>query len=348
MAAVPARQLAAGPVAVLLATGSAWAEPVGPGLWADVSVEFETEYTFLAQDPELELSDTFATVESEFGFAFDDKNGLRASLTLEPVTDPESDRIFEDFGLYAEEVYVYGTLGKLEVIAGKFNPWFDLATDYAPGLYGDDLAGDYELTERLGGAISVPFEVADAQHSLTVSAFMADRTPLSDSLFTSRGRIDAADGGPSNTDYPQSVTAALTGRSGSTIYNLAARYQAAGAADEKDETGIVAGIAHEALIAGTETLLFGEIGHFKNFDGESDPVTFATFATEVGLGAVALTAALGLADAHEAPARHLATASLEVELADDLTAEAGYRFLHDDGIASHTVSFLLTFQFGIH
>lgn len=341
------KRISAGLAAGGLATGPALADPEGPGFWADFSIELENEYVFAADDPELELNDTFGTIESEFGFAFENTGGLRGALTFEPVTDPEGDRFFEDFGLYVEELYLYGTLGAVEIIAGKFNPWFDLATDYAPGLYGDDLAGDYELTERLGGAVSIPFRMAGVQHGLTVSAFMADRTPLSDSLFTSRGRLRDSDGGPSNTDYPKSVAAALTGLAGGTTYNLAARFQAAGAADERDETGIVAGIAHETELAGFETLLFAEVGHFENFDGEHDRVTFATVATEVDFSPVALSAALGIADASGAPASHLASVSMEVELAPRLTAEAGYRFLDDEGTASHTVGILLTYQFSL-
>jgi hypothetical protein len=187
---------------------------------------------------------------------------------------------------------------------------------------------------------------AAAEHSLTVSIFMADRTPLSKSLFNSGGERSNRDGGPSDTDYPMSAAAALTGRSGGTIYNLAARFQAAGdGEDEKDETGVVAGIAHETEFAGTEALLFAEVGHFDNFGGGPDPATLATVAAEITLGPAAFAAGFGLSDAPGGPATQLATVSLKIDIADGLAAEVGYRFLNDKGIATHSAGILLSYQF---
>jgi len=347
MAAHPVRALAAALAVWLPGHSPASADPEAAGPWADISIELENEYVFESDDPELELNDMFATIEADLGFAFDAASGLRATVNFEPVTDPTGDRYFEDMGLYLEELYLYGTIAGIGLAAGKFDPWFDLATDYAPGLYGDDIAGEYELTERIGGAVSVPFQALDIDHRVPVSAFMADRTILAESLFTNRGRLRQSDGGSSNTDWPQSVAAALTGETDSTIYNLAVRYQATTLADEKDETGIVAGFVHETELAGTDVLLFAEGGHFENFDGEPDPLSLVTLAAEIAFGDFAFVAAVGASDAPHAPASHLATVSLEYEVVDGLTAEAGYLFLDDEGVNSHVFGVLLTYDLSL-
>ena len=76
---------------------------------------------------------------------------------FEPVQDPDpgDDRFLEDHGLYAEELFVNYETGHFAGYAGKFNPSFGTAWDLAPGIFGTDLAEDYEITERigLGGAL---------------------------------------------------------------------------------------------------------------------------------------------------------------------------------------------------
>ncbi len=201
-------------------------DPPGQGLWADISIEIEDEFVFDACDPDDELNDTFTTIEGDFGLAIGEGLGIRGLATFEPVKDPQGDRFMEDFGLLLEEIYVYGRLGRADLRAGKFNPYFDLANDLAPGLYGDDLAGDYELTERLGTAIALPVEAPGGEIVLHASVFVADRTPLSDSLFSGRGRLQRADGGLSNTDYPQSVALAATGGAGDTSGTSARAFRA--------------------------------------------------------------------------------------------------------------------------
>ncbi|MDH3668281.1 MAG: hypothetical protein OEN23_15240 [Paracoccaceae bacterium] len=342
----------AGAIAALAASAAAASEePPEQGLWADISIEIEDEFVFSASDPDTELNDTFTTIEGDFGLTIGEGFGIRGLATFEPVKDPQGDRFMEDFGLFLEEVYVYGRLGRAGLRAGKFNPYFDLANDLAPGLYGDDLAGDYELTERLGAALALPVigpgDGPGGEIVLHASVFVADRTPLSDSLFSGRGRVQRADGGLSNTDYPQSVALAATGEAADTVWNLGARFQNAGGAGEHDETGFVAGLSHMTEIAGYETQFFAELAHFENFDGEPPSASVATLAFEIGLADLALSAAYGLKESPGVAASHLATLSLEGELAEGLTLGAGYQFLDDEGSQSHTLGLLLNYEFSL-
>ena len=177
------------PVCLIATASPASADGAWPNLLADISIEIENEYVFRSSVPEAEINDTFATVEADLGFAFDYGTGLYATAILEPVVDPEKDRFFEDFGLYLEELYFDYRIGDGGVRFGKFNPDFGIAEDVAPGIYGDDLTGDYELDERIGASIDVPFEALGGSHVASFTAFMADTTVLSDSLFTNRGRL---------------------------------------------------------------------------------------------------------------------------------------------------------------
>ncbi len=347
--------------AYLIASAApASADGVWPTLLADFSIEIEDEYVFRSSDPELELNDAFATVDGEIALAFDSGTGLYATATFEPVTDPEGDRFFEDFGLYLEELFFAYRIGEGGFRIGKFNPDFGIAEDVAPGLYGDDLAGDYELEERIGVSIDVPFDAVGDTHVASVTAFMADTTVLSDSLFTSRGRLRRADGGVSNTAYPESFVLSLAGEIEGTAYSLGLRRQSAGRnvnADEDDEAdedgktdeyGGVVGLTRPVDLAGIETTLFGELAYFPHFDGGRESVRFLTLGAEADLGDFALSAVYGLRKVEGSSADDIATVSLEYELRDGLSMGAGYRFLQEEGETIHTVGLLLTYEFGLH
>ena len=319
-----------------------------PTLLADFSIEIEDEDVFRSSDPERELNDAFATVEGEIALAFDSGIGLYATATFEPVTDAESDRFFEDFGLYLEELFLAYRIGEGGFRIGKFNPDFGIANDVAPGLYGDDLAGDYELTERIGASIYVPFEALGGTHVASVTAFMADTTVLSDSLFTSRGRRTRKDGGVSNTAHPDSFVLSLAGEFDGTGYNLGFRRQNAGRDGNADEYGGVVGLTRAVDPAGIETTLFGELAYFPHFDGGRESGRFLTVGAEAALGDFALSAVYGLRKVDGSSADEIATVSLEYELRDGLSIGAGYRFLQEEGETMHTVGLLLTYEFGLY
>ncbi len=354
------------PICLIASASPASAGGAWPTLLADFSIEIEDEYVFRSSDPETELNDAFVTVEGEIALAFGGGTGLYVTPIFEPVIDPEGDRFFEDFGLYLEELFFAYRVGEGGFRIGKFDPVFGLAEDVAPGIYGDNLAGDYELTERIGASIDVPFEALGGTHVASVTAFMADTTVRSDSLFTSRGRLRRADGGVSNTAYPDSFVLSLAGEIEGTGYSLGIRRQSAGRsgnadedgnaeedgeADEDgntDEYGGVVGLTRTVDLAGIETTLFGELAYFPQFDGGRESVRFLTLGAETYLGDFALSAVYGLRKVEGSSADDIATVSLEYELRDGLSIGAGYRFLQEEGETTHTVGLLLTYEFGLH
>ena len=71
---------------------------------------------------------------------------------IEPVGDPaqSENRAFEDIGLYIEELFVEYSADSFGARAGKLNAEFGIAWDRAAGVYGTDIAEDYEISERIG------------------------------------------------------------------------------------------------------------------------------------------------------------------------------------------------------
>jgi opacity protein-like surface antigen len=335
-------------VCLIASASPASADSVWPTLQADFSIEIEDDYIFRSSDPELELNEAYATVDGELSLAFASGTGLYATATFEPVIDPEDDRIFEDYGLYLEELYLAYRIGAGVFRIGKFDPEFGIADDAAPGIYGDDLSGDYELTERIGASVDISLQALGGEHIVSAAAFMADRTPLSDSLFTSRGRLTRKDGGASNTAYPESFALSAVGEIEGTGYTLGLRYQGAGTGDEADEYGGVVGLIRTFDLAAMETSLFGELAYFPHFDGGRESASFLTLGAEAAFGNFSISAVYGLLKIEDLSPDRLATISLEYDLSDQLSIGAGYRFLRVERETIHTVGALLTYEFGLY
>ena len=215
-----------------------------------VSVELGGDHVFGATDPGLNQNTAKSTLEANTVLHFSDAFSLVSHLTAEPVIDPEpyTDSYFRNEGLYVEEVFVQYEDGGWRFYAGKSDPAFGLAWDATPGVFGTNLAEDYQLKEKLGAGLAYSFDDrAEGKHTLTVSLYKADTSALGHSLFTERAILTADDGGPGNTSLPSSFVVALSSDAvpgfGGIGYSLAFRHQAKGGGqdDFAAENGGVAG-----------------------------------------------------------------------------------------------------------
>lgn len=108
-----------------------------------------------------------------------------------PRQDP-GDRYLTDHTAWVDALYARWSLGKVSLFSGKIHPRFGLAWANAPGLYGNDIAIDYELREKLGAGVR--FWLSDivqshrslGQHNLQVEGFTADSSALSSGLLARR------------------------------------------------------------------------------------------------------------------------------------------------------------------
>ncbi len=331
-----------------LGVSQASAQDVYPRLEGSITIEVENDYTFDSDDVTAdETNDLYNTTEAAVSLLFSAQTSLNATVLFEPIRDPArfESREFEDHGLYAEEIYLRHDFGAFAVLAGKFDPAFGFAWEAAPGLYGADFAEDYELTERLGGAVEVPLTLGATEAVFTLAAFAADRTFLSDSLISERGDTDEADGGVSNTDAPESFVAALSGEADDLGWTVAFRRQAKGVGDTDDEWGFVAGVtAPLGGDLGIEGL--AEAAFFPKFDGGPDSALYMTLGLSAPVGPVTLSGVYSLREMENAPTDHLATFSAEYEIAENAVIGAGYRFGREGGDDSHTVGVLFLYEFG--
>ncbi len=310
------------------------------------------------------------TLESNFKLKANDEFSFIAKIKSEPVIDAEAgtSQIFGGVGTYLDVLQAQYEVNGLSIWAGKVHPAFGRAWDVTPGLHGTDLAGSYNLLNRLGGGASISFEAGSLSNRFEVSAFTLDRTILSESLFNNRGRADLSDGGAGNASGVASIVAALDGCMGAEIdscyddgslgYQLAARYQNGGSASYGNELGFLGSI-NKSVTLGEDTSLklLAEAAWFRNFEGTADNALVVTGSAALDFGAMTYSLAysqkrilsLGGADATE----HLADATIMYALGDTLSLAgekwsvgAGYTYDRADGTNVQTVGLKLSSEFG--
>ncbi len=283
-----------------------------------------------------------------------------AHAVLEPIRPRVSDvRILGDHGLFLEELKLVYEQDGIMLSGGKLNPAFGVGFDMAPGIYGDDVPDEYELTERLGFALSVPLggdSGAEDGPRLTASIFAADTSVLSRSLLADRGRVRRSDGGPGNTDGFSSLALALQGPRipGLPIglgYHLAGRYQAGGQGDPRDETGLAAALFGRVELGGGLTLdPFVEYVRLWNAEAQRQDRDYITVGGQLGLGSwIASVTYIGRFTGGAAPDRddHQGQLTVGYDLLEDLRLEAGYRIRDFEGALSHTLGLRLTWDVAI-
>ena len=147
---------------------------------------------------------------------------LLSTIKLEQVRDRGGDQFFDDQGAWIEQLYAAYRYDQLDLFAGKINPRFGIAWEFAPGVYGREFAEDYELTERIGFGAAYTVDRPDlGEHRLSASTFFADTTALGESVITRPRFTDPATervkrnrksyGGVSNTESLSSYAVVLEG-----------------------------------------------------------------------------------------------------------------------------------------
>lgn len=197
-------------------SSNAFADDVSyPYISGEVSVEIQNDDTYRSDDSDAEQNELGTLTEPAITIHFTENLSINAGLTLEAVTDPDprEDREFDSHGLFAEVLTVNYDTENFGIYAGKFGPNFSIAFDAAAGLYGTDIAEDeIELAEFMGAGGWVALgETALGSITLSASFFGQDRTSLQKSIFTDRDEVRLKDGGPGNTDDPESFAVALDG-----------------------------------------------------------------------------------------------------------------------------------------
>jgi len=197
-----------------------------PKFGAETEVNFE--YDHLSSKGAPAGSALNVQAGQQFLVEFDKHFSISNLWTLQPLDEiePGRDRVLRHHALFVEELFARWNNQAVNIKVGKFAQNFARGWYVVPGLYGQDIVGDYGISETLG--IEAQFDLgfpSRGLHQLSISAFELDRSPLSDSLFTRRGPLHLADGGAANTKAPKSFAVSYDATNVPVFANGALNYQ---------------------------------------------------------------------------------------------------------------------------
>jgi hypothetical protein len=186
-----------------------------PGISGSLAVEVQNDLAYASDESSEEFNNLFVKIEPAFTLALTDQVSVNAGLVFQPVREPAvggDDRFLDDEGLFVEVLTLDYEAGPMHLFAGKMHINFANAWDVTPGVFGTDLAEEYEMAENiaLGGAFNGDFGQGGA-HVVSAQAFFLDTSALADSAFSRRPKPRRADGGPGNTGDLSSFSMALDG-----------------------------------------------------------------------------------------------------------------------------------------
>jgi len=243
----------AGPRAVV-------ADSAIPAVSGEIAFELQNDWNYRSADRSNLNNNLSPTVEPSVTFRLSPRWSVFAHAVMEPVGSAAKfeNRAFEDIGLSMEDLYVEFAADRFGAKAGKLNPGFGVAWDKAHGLYGTDLAEDYEISERIGFVGDWRVGVGRyGTHTVSGATFFADTTFFSESALRGRGDTRKQDGGVSNTESFKSFVVALNGEKipmlGNFGYHLSFMRQAQGAGNTADEHSVAAVIFTNVDLGGGVT-----------------------------------------------------------------------------------------------
>lgn len=254
------RTLFVGALVAFSAPSALLAAENGPSVSGEIAFELQNDWNY-ESDGRANLNNNLSpTIEPSATFRFSSHWSVFAHAVMETVGDAAQfeNRAFEDIGLYMEDLYLEFSADRFGAKAGKLNPGFGVAWDNAHGLYGTDLAEDYEISERIGLVGDWRFGAGRyGTHTLSGATFFADTSFLSESALRGRGDTRKEDGGVSNTESFESFVVALNGADipvlGNFGYHVSFMRQAQGTGDTEDEHSYAAAIYTSLNLGGGVT-----------------------------------------------------------------------------------------------
>lgn len=324
------------------------AEPAPFQFSGSLSLEWQTDMTTRADTATDERTDMNGTAELEAKLTLPAWLSLNGVAVLETVRDPApgNDRYFDDEGLYMEALYLAWERGSYGLKAGKFGQNFGIAWDAAPGIWGTDLAEDYEIAEQMGIGGQVQYSpYPEINFAFSLSTFFADTTILAQSTFAGRGTKSISDGGPGNTEGFDSFAAAFDGDFAGVKLHVGLLNRAGDDIGGSSEQGLAIGATGSFTQGEVSVTPLVEVATLKDKGGVRGADTdYLTTAVELGWKKTTLALALTRRQAGVVDDSQIQV-SLGYSLPYGIGFNVGYRRLDTGGASSDTFGIL--FDYGI-
>ncbi len=255
-----------------------------PTLDVSLNTQFQYDYQKFRMGPS--SSNLVNTTDITTTLRFAPRLAIYSDITLDQINGPNpgSDSWLGEEGVFSSSLFLQYSNQVVTLGGGQFTPDFGIANALAPGIYGGDFVGDYSFDDQLGFFGGLEFgQEQIGRHFVNASVFTVDRTGLSNSLFTRRGKTQASAGGPGNTGSLDSFAISYNGMDVPIFsmpilqYQLGFISQAPGEGNTARQYGYVAGLAatipfNRYALATTKSRYNAlqpliEYAHFDNWTG---------------------------------------------------------------------------------
>ena len=157
--------------------GNAGDGAISPKLSGTIAFEVQNDLAFSSDDTSEEFNNLFMKIESALTLALTDAVSINTGLVLEQVQEPPikgEDRTFADQGLFVEVLTLDYETGPVHLSSGKMGVNFSKAWDVTPGVFGTDLAEEYEIAEAISVLGALRHDFGDGgKHTLTAQTFFS-------------------------------------------------------------------------------------------------------------------------------------------------------------------------------
>ena len=269
----------------IVVAGTLFLSPVlaGDGVPGEFSFELQSDSVVSADSKESEETNTNVTLEPAVSVPITSGVALNAGFTMEEVGfESDEGKVSEDYDISVSELFVEWSGDRLSAHVGKISPAFGIAWDVAPGIYGADFAGDYEISGQLGAGIAVAFGEDEGSVALTIDLFKEDTTALSSCVLDDRcARTRRKVGGPANTSGPRSFSITVGSRSlpalGGLGFQAGMLRRAGGDKNPEDELGLALAVTNVMeLERGGVVEWMMEGARLNSFEADTDDMTYLT------------------------------------------------------------------------
>ena len=325
-----------------------------PQLSGEVKVELQSEWGVDADDPDEERSNTFLNTEVSAELEVAEHLTIEGTALLEPVRDFDAgeDTFFEEEAVYIEEILLKYENGPLELVVGKFSPFYKNSRDQERGIWTEDFSKEYEITQKLGLGAAYKLEGADMLGTPTLSAngFFHDTSFLSETLGTNMQ--DSCSG-----DNDLSSAFLMEGHKPAGVetlyYQVGYRQIDACNTGDPDESGFLATIGNVFVFPLTEqveTDLLTEFSYVQDFEGTGNDHQYYSVSSvttiddkwNLSLGCTArLVAVSGGGDAQD----HLCQISGGYDFGNGFKADAGWLNTHESAMTTNIIGTLVRYEF---
>jgi len=238
---------------------------VDNGMFPNIGMDWDSSIQYDHVDPsgDEDSDDFFVDLNPVIFLRFSPNSEIWLDVELAPLDPPEpgQHRFMDDLGLVINDINYLYSGHKTWFRIGKYQIPFGRAWEDAPGLYTEDFVDDYNFDGLLGGVVGHRYNAGRLGIFEPIAGVhFVDTTFFSRTFFQGGDRTKKSDGGPANTERPESFFTVVNWTAIPALPNLSTQVgfihnaEGKGEEDESSEQAYTVSASYPISVAGGDTL----------------------------------------------------------------------------------------------